>query len=78
MTPMKNFFEGIQSFFEFVMFNNLDWVRQMELENWWMANLVNWTFLIIGFVAAVYWIKQLQLFNDRGEEDKSITSHSYL
>jgi phosphotransferase system glucose/maltose/N-acetylglucosamine-specific IIC component len=78
MTPMKDFFEGIQSFFEFIMFNNLDWVRQMELENWWMASLVNWIFMIIGFVAAVYWIKQLKLFNDRGEEDKSITSHSYL
>ncbi len=78
MTPWKNFFEGIQSFFEAIMFNHLDWVRHMELENWWAASAVNWIFLIIGFVAAVYWIKQLQLFNERGEEDKSITSHSYL
>jgi hypothetical protein len=29
-------------------------------------------------VAAVYWMKQLKIFNDNGEEDKSISSHSYL
>lgn len=78
MTPWKDFFEGIQSFFEAIMFNHLDWVRQLEIENWWAANTINWIFLIIGFAASVYWIKQLQLFNERGEEDKSITSHSYL
>lgn len=78
MTPWKNFFEGIQSFFEAIMFNHLDWVRQLELENWWLASAINWMFLVIGFVAAVYWINQLKLFNERGEEDKSITSHSYL
>lgn len=78
MTPWKDFFEGIQSFFEVIIFNHLDWVRQLEIENWWAASTVNWIFLITGFVAAVYWIKLLQLFNARGEEDKSITSHSYL
>jgi hypothetical protein len=26
----------------------------------------------------IYWMKQLKIFNDNGEEDKSISSHSYL
>jgi hypothetical protein len=26
----------------------------------------------------VYWMKQLKIFNDNNEEDKSISSHSYL
>jgi hypothetical protein len=29
-------------------------------------------------VALVYWMGQLKIFNDNGEEDKSISSHSYI
>jgi hypothetical protein len=29
-------------------------------------------------VAMVYWLGQLKKFNDNQEEDKTITSHSYL
>jgi hypothetical protein len=29
-------------------------------------------------IAATYWMGQLKIFNDNGEEDKSISSHSYL
>jgi hypothetical protein len=32
----------------------------------------------IGVVAFVYWMLQLKSFNDNNEEDKSISSHSYL
>ena len=34
--------------------------------------------MIIGFVAMVYWMLQLKSFSDNNEEDKSISSHSYL
>ena len=75
---MKDFFNAIQDLFVNVLFAPLDALRNLELENWWAANIMNWLFMIIGFVAFVYWMKQLKIFNDNNEEDKSISSHSYL
>lgn len=78
MIDMKNLFEGIAWLFEEVLFLPLHLLRQLELENWTLANSINWFFLLIGFVAASYWIRQLQLFNQRGEEDKDPSAHSFL
>lgn len=75
---MKNFFEGIAWLFEEVLFLPLHLLRQLELESWVLANAINWVFLLVGFVAALYWIRQLQLFNQRGEEDKDPSAHSFL
>ena len=75
---MKDFFYAIQDLFVDVLFLPFDALRELELTNWWAANAVSWIFTIIGLVAFVYWMLQLKGFNDRGEEDKSITSHSYL
>lgn len=75
---MKDFFYGIQDLFVDVLFAPFDALRALELENWFAANGVNWLFMIIGFVAFVYWMGQLKKFNNNNEEDKSITSHSYL
>ncbi|MGB0375627.1 MAG: DUF6341 family protein [Flavobacteriaceae bacterium] len=75
---MKNFFEGIAWLFEEVLFLPLHLLRQLELESWVLANVINWVFLLVGFVAALYWIRQLQLFNQRGEEDKDPSAHSFL
>ena len=74
----KGFFEGIQSAAETVLFNPLDAVRSLELDTWWGANFMSWFFLIIGFVAFIYWMMQLASHNSNGEEDCSQTSHSYL
>ncbi len=73
---MSKFFYGIEDLFVNVLFAPYDFFRFME--NWWSSNLVNWILTIIGFVAMIYWMKELKSFNDRGEEDKSISSHSYL
>ena len=73
---MSKFFYGIEDLFVNYLFGPFDFFRFME--NWWSSNTINWLFFVIGFVAMVYWMKQLKLFNDRGEEDKSISSHSYL
>ena len=73
---MKAFFEGIQDLFVNGLFWPYDFLR--FLENWWIANSVNWIFFAICFTAFVYWMLQLKKYNDSGEEDKSITSHSYL
>lgn len=75
---MKDFFYAIQDLFVNVLFTPFDALRNLELENWWSANLLSWIFIIVGFVAFVYWMLQLKKFNDNGEENKSITSHSYL
>ncbi len=73
---MSKFFYGIEDLFVNVFFAPYDMFRFME--SWWASNAVNWVFAIIGFVALVYWMKELKIFNDNGEEDKSISSHSYL
>ena len=41
-------------------------------------SIISWIFIVVGMVAFVYWMKQLSVYNANGEEDKSITSHSYL
>ena len=74
----KGVFEGIQSFTEDVLFLPYNTLRTVELDNWWMANIVSWLLFAIGIVAFVYWMGQLKKSNDNGEEDKTITSHSYL
>lgn len=75
---MKDFFYAIQDLFVDFLFLPLDALRALELDNWWAANFVSWIFIIIGLVAFVYWMKQLKMFNDNNEEDKSISSHSFL
>lgn len=73
----KGFFEGIQSLAENILFAPFDALR-LGVDNWWVSNIVSWILFAIGIVAFVYWMGQLKKFNDNGEEDKSITSHSFL
>jgi len=75
---MKDFFYAIQDLFVDVLFAPFDALRTIELTNWFGANVMSWLFMAIGLVAFVYWMGQLKKFNDNGEEDKSISSHSYL
>lgn len=75
---MKDFFYAIEDFFVNVAFAPYDALRELELDNWWAANVATWLFIIIGFAAMIYWILQLKKYDDNDEENKSITSHSYL
>ena len=75
---MKDFFYAIQDLFVDVLFAPFDALRSLELSNWWAANTISWIFTIICFVAIVYWMKQLKIFDANNEEDKSISSHSFL
>jgi len=75
---MKDFFYAIEDFFVNVAFAPFDALREMELDNWWLANALTWIFILIGIAAFAYWMKQLKSYNDNNEEDKSVTSHSYL
>jgi len=74
----KSFWEAIADLFVDVLFLPLDALRSLELDNWWAANFVSWILTLIGLVAFVYWMLQLRKFDKDNEEDKSITSHSYL
>ncbi|MFL2584175.1 MAG: DUF6341 family protein [Flavobacteriaceae bacterium] len=75
---MKAFFEAIAYLFQEILFIPLNLLRELELTSWFLANGINWVFLIVGFVAASYWIGQLKKFSDSGEEDTDSTSHSFL
>ena len=75
---MKDFFYAIQDLFETLLLAPFDELRALEVENWFGANIVSWIFMGIGLVAFVYWMLQLKSFSDNNEEDKSISSHSYL
>ncbi len=72
----KGFFEGIQGFFENIAFAPYNELRSMEPEAWWGANIVAWIFILITFVAFIYWMGQLKKFDS--SEDKSIVAHKYL
>ena len=74
----KNLFEGIQFIFEELLFIPFELFRDTQLWNWWIANGINFTFAIIGFIAFLYWLKQLKSFDDNGEEDKDQSAHSFL
>jgi len=73
---MRAFFEGIEDLFVNGLFWPYDFFR--FISDWWASNAVNWIFVILGTIAMIYWLIQLKKFDDNGEEDKSITSHSYL
>jgi hypothetical protein len=75
---MKDIFEAIADFFVNIAFVPYDALRALELENWFAANIMSWIFIAIGFVAFTYWMLQLKKFEDNNEEDKSISSHSFL
>jgi hypothetical protein len=75
---MKDFFYAIQDLFVNVLFAPFDALRTLEVESWVGSNVISWLFLVLGLVAFVYWMLQLKKFNDSGEEDKTISSHSYL
>ena len=75
---MKDFFEGIQTVFEDYLFVPFNELADMELNSWWLANALNWIFVIIAFAAFMYWMSQLKKFNDRNEEKRETSAHSFL
>ncbi len=75
---MKDLFEGIGYLFSDFLLKPMDWLRALELENWWVANIINWIFVIICCVAMVYWLKQLRIFNANNEDAQDTTAHSFL
>lgn len=75
---MTSFFNGIAYLFEEILFVPMDFLRNLELTNWWTANLITWMFILICAGAFVFWIKQLNLFQKSQEDAQDTTAHSFL
>jgi len=75
---MKEIFEGIAWLFEKVLFIPYNMLRELELTSWFAANFMNWIFIVVGFAAFIYWMMQLKKHNDKNDEDRDPTAHSFL
>ena len=75
---MKDFFEGIAWLFEEFFFLPFTILRELENTSWTLASSINWMFLIIGFLAMIYWVRALNIFDKKGEEKKETSAHSFL
>lgn len=75
---MKAFFEGIQSLFVDFLFAPWDFLRSLELDSWFGANILNWIFMAICASAIVYWILQLKEHKANNDEYQDTTAHSFL
>jgi len=75
---MKDLFEGIGWLFEEILFLPLNMLRALEQDSWFLANILNWIFVIIAFAAFIFWMKQLKRFNDNNEENRDPSAHSFL
>lgn len=73
-----SFFKGIEFLFVDVLMKPMDWMANLELSNWWLANLINWVFIIICSAAFYYWLKQLSIFAKNNEDVQDTTAHSFL
>ena len=75
---MTKFFYGIGDLFTDYLLLPFNAMMALELENWWLANIFSWVLIIIAMAAFVYWMLELKKHDENKEEDKSISSHSFL
>lgn len=75
---MSDFFYGIGDLFSDYLLTPFDALMALELDNWWLANIVSWILILICLVAFIYWMLELKKYDDNNEEDKSVSSHSFL
>jgi len=75
---MTDVFYFIEYLFVEILFVPLDFLRILELKNWFLSNSVNFFFIIVVSSALIYWTVQLIGFSKRGEEDTDQSAHSFL
>ena len=75
---VKDFFYSIAWLFEEILFFPFDLLRTIQYDSWFFANIMSWTFILIGIIGTIYWIKQLKKFDDNREENRDITAHPFL
>ena len=75
---VKDFFYSIAWLFDEILFLPFDFLRKVQFDSWFIANIMSWCFILIGIIGSVYWIKQLKKFDKNGEENTDITAHPFL
>ncbi len=63
----KGFWEAIASIFVDFLFIPYDALMKIELDSWWLANIVSWMLLLTGTIAFIYWMRKLKSFNESTE-----------
>lgn len=61
----NNIFRAIGDFFTNYGFGVYDYFRFTD--GWWASNIVNTIFILIGFVAAFYWLGQMNKYAKAGD-----------
>lgn len=74
---MTDFWRGIQSFFEDFLFIPLNYLRDLQFDSWWLANIVNIILILIGMAAFTYWMMKLNSFREEEKENASHSAHEY-
>lgn len=59
---VNTIFTAIEFFFTEILFYPYNFIR--SLDNWWIQNLVSFTFISIALIALGYWLNQLMKSNN--------------
>jgi len=70
-------FEAIEFLFVELLFIPFDLIR-LEISNWMLQNIVNFTFIVVISSALIYWTLELIKYDKKGDEKKDVTAHSFL
>lgn len=62
----NNIFKAIGDFFTNVLFTPFNSLRSMD--NWWLQSTISWIFIIITFIAFLYWIGEIRKYKKAGNE----------
>ena len=73
----KDLFEAIEFLFVEILFIPFDFIR-LEISNWFIQNIINFSLMIVGSAALVYWTLELIKYDKKGDEKKDVTAHSFL
>lgn len=75
---LRTLFESIQEFSDDVILAPFKSLAELELSNWWMANGLNWVFMLICGAALTYWMLELKKYNANDEEYREAKAHGFL
>ena len=70
-------FEAIEFLFVEVLFVPFDFIR-LDISNWIIQNIVNFSFMTVIASALIYWTLELVKYDKKGDEKKDVTAHSFL
>ncbi|WP_111707337.1 DUF6341 family protein [Lutibacter citreus] len=62
----NNIFKAIGDFFTNVLFVPYHNIRTMD--NWWIQNSISAVFILIAFIAMLYWIGEIRKYKKAGNE----------